>query len=642
MLPAHRALVSVSDKTGLGELAQGLQTLGIEIVSTGGTLAHLRELGVPALAVSDVTGFPEILDGRVKTLHPRIHAGILASRSRPGHSEQLAAHEIDRIDLVIVNLYPFSKTAADPAASLDEVIEQIDVGGPAMVRAAAKNFGGVAVVVDPADYTRLLAALAASDGVVPEALRRELAVKAFRHTQSYDGAIADWLARHDGSATAAASAAGAAGRAAAADRAATAADRAAGAGSGGPGTAGTGAAGTGISEAGDRAGVVSAVSSAARATAAGGAGGASGPTGTAAAVAPPAASAALRAAFPAHLQLDLARTDELRYGENPHQGGAVYAVVHALESTAAASASPAAPWASPPAASASPAAAALVAAGGPLGGYRQLAGKELSWNNLLDADAARKMAALFAEPTVVIVKHNNPCGIGRGADLPAAYHRALATDPVSAFGSVIAVNGAVDGRLAAAMADLFIEVLLAPAFDEEARRRFGEKKNLRLVECPPYHPVAGEIELRAISGGFLAQPPDAFPDDPLLWTSPTRRAPTAEERRALDFAWRVARYVKSNAIVLANGDQTVGIGAGQMSRVDSCRLAIQKAQLPVAGTVAASDAFFPFRDGLDVLAAAGVTAIVQPGGSKRDPEVFAAADEQGMAMLLTGTRHFRH
>ncbi len=563
MLPAHRALVSVFDKSGLSELAHGLQSLGIEIVSTGGTLAYLRQLGVPAVAVSDVTGFPEILDGRVKTLHPRIHAGILASRSTPAHTEQLAAHVIDRIDLVIVNLYPFRETAADPAASFDEVIEKIDIGGPAMVRAAAKNFAGVAVVVEPADYTRLLAALSASDGVVPETLRRELAVKAFRHTQAYDAAVAEWLGRHADAVTSA------------------------GAGEGATGIASAPAAGTAAAPAGGIA----------------------------------AAPAAAGVALPARVALELARTDELRYGENPHQGGAVYSVT------------------APPAA---PAPGAFVAAGGALGGYRQLAGKELSWNNLLDADAARKMAAQFAEPTVVIVKHNNPCGIGRGADLTAAYERALATDPVSAFGSVIAVNGPVDGRLAAAMADLFVEVLLAPGFDDEARRRFAAKKNLRLVECPPYRPAAGEIELRAIAGGFLAQPPDAFPDDAAAWTSPTRRAPSAEERRALDFAWRVARYVKSNAIVIAGGDQTVGIGAGQMSRVDSCRIAIQKAQLPVAGTVAASDAFFPFRDGLDVLAAAGVTAVVQPGGSKRDGEVFAAADEHGMAMLLTGTRHFRH
>ncbi len=534
MLPAHRALVSVSDKSGLPELAHGLQSLGIEIVSTGGTLAFLRQLGVPAVAVADVTGFPEILDGRVKTLHPRIHAGILANRSQPAHDEQLATHRIDRIDLVIVNLYPFRKTAADPAAGFDEVVEQIDIGGPAMVRAAAKNFRGVAVVVDPADYTPLLAALSANDGVVPEPLRHALAVKAFRHTHDYDGAVADWLGGH-------------------AAAAATLTDTAAPAPSPDPSFSSI--------------------------------------------------------AFPARLTLELERTGELRYGENPHQSGAVYAVA---------------------------------GAGGPLGGYRQLGGKELSWNNLLDADAARKMAALFAEPAVVIVKHNNPCGIGRGADLTAAYHRALATDPVSAFGSVIAVNGTVDGRLAAALAELFVEVLLAPGFDDEARRHFAAKKNLRLVECPPYHPAAGEIELRAVSGGFLAQPPDAFPDDPAGWTSPTRRAPAAEERRALEFAWVVSRYVKSNAIVIANADQTVGIGAGQMSRVDSCRIAIQKAQLPIAGTVAASDAYFPFRDGLDTLAAAGVTAVVQPGGSKRDAEVIAAADEHGMAMLLTGTRHFRH
>jgi phosphoribosylaminoimidazolecarboxamide formyltransferase/IMP cyclohydrolase len=556
MLPAKRALVSVSDKSGLEELAHGLQALGIEIVSTGGTLSHLRLLGAPAIAVADVTGFPEILDGRVKTLHPRIHGGILASRAHSTHTAQLAEHQIDRIDLVIVNLYPFRETAADPAATFEEVIEQIDIGGPAMVRAAAKNFAGVAVVVDPADYSRLLAALSASDGVVPEPLRRELALKAIRHTQGYDAAVADWLARHA--------------------------------------------------------------------------------EGTPAAAATPDGDAAAQP-FPPRLTLELERTDELRYGENPHQGGAVYSVARATAGTdAAAAGAAAAP--SP----GSGALAAFTAAGGALGGYRQLAGKELSWNNLLDADAARKMASLFAEPAVIIVKHNNPCGIGRGSDLSAAYERALATDPVSAYGSVIAVNRPVDGRLAAAMASLFVEVLLAPAFDEEALGRFAAKKNLRLVECPLYQSAAGEIELRAISGGFLAQPPDAFPDDPSGWTSPTRRQPTAEERRALDFAWRVARYVKSNAIVIANADQTVGVGAGQMSRVDSCRLAIQKAQLPVAGTVAASDAFFPFRDGLDVLAGAGVTAVVQPGGSKHDDEVIGAADEHGMAMLLTGTRHFRH
>ena len=314
-------------------------------------------------------------------------------------------------------------------------------------------------------------------------------------------------------------------------------------------------------------------------------------------------------AFAPRLRVDLERTMELRYGENPHQGGAVYA---------------------------------RLGGAGVLGGFRQLQGKELSWNNLLDADAARKIVALFAEPAVVIVKHNNPCGVGRGADLAEAYGRALATDPVSAFGSIIALNRPADLTFVEALGDLFVEVLLAPGFGEGARERLAAKKNLRVLDCPPYRPAAGDVELRPVDGGFLAQPPDAVADDPAGWTCPTRRTPTGEERRALELAWKVCRYVKSNAIVVANGDQTVGIGAGQMSRVDSCRLATEKAELPVAGTVAASDAFFPFRDGLDTLARAGVTAVVQPGGSKRDDEIIAAADEHGIAMLLTGVRHFRH
>jgi phosphoribosylaminoimidazolecarboxamide formyltransferase/IMP cyclohydrolase len=508
MLQARRALVSVYDKRGLEDFARGLARLGIEIVSTGGTLKFLQEKGIPVTAVSDVTGFPEILDGRVKTLHPRIHGGILADRSVEGHLDQIREHGIDRIDLVAVNLYPFRETLAS-GASFEQTLEMIDIGGPAMVRAAAKNFRGVAVVVDPGDYSEVLAALEGGAGVVPEDLRRRLAAKAFEHTQSYDAAVAGWLGGET----------------------------------------------------------------------------------------------------PARLTLELDRTMELRYGENPHQSGAVYATA---------------------------------GKGGVLGGFQQIQGKELSWNNLLDADAARKMAALFAEPAVVIVKHNNPCGVGRGGDLVEAYRRALATDPVSAFGSIVALNRPADGALAEAMADLFVEVLLAPGFDADARERFGAKKNLRVLECPLYSPSAEEIELRPIDGGFLAQPPDAFPDDASGWTCPTRRQPTAEERRALDLAWKVCRYVKSNAIVVANGDQTVGIGAGQMSRVDSCRLAVEKAQLPVRGSVAASDAFFPFRDGLDVLAQAGITAVVQPGGSKRDDEIVAAADEQGIAMLFTGVRHFRH
>jgi phosphoribosylaminoimidazolecarboxamide formyltransferase/IMP cyclohydrolase len=520
MLPARRALISVYDKRGLEELARGLSRLGVEIVSTGGTLKFLEEKGIAVSGVSGVTGFPEILDGRVKTLHPKVHGGILANREVPEHLDALAAHGIDRIDVVIVNLYPFQETVAR-GASFEETIEMIDVGGPTMVRAAAKNAGGVAVVVDPEDYPKVLSALEEGGGVVSEPLRRELALKAFRQTAGYDAAISEWLAQQGQSAPA-------------------------------------------------------------------------------------------PEAFPERKSLELKREMVLRYGENPHQSGAVYGI----EGTA-----------------------------GVFGGFAALQGKELSWNNLLDADAARKMAGMFdgaAEAAVVIVKHNNPCGIGRGKDLPEAYQRALATDPVSAFGGVIALNREADGALAAAMADLFVEVLLAPGFTPEARERFGKKKNLRLIECPLYRPEVGATELRALDGGFLAQPPDGYPDGTAGWTCPTKRQPTAEERRALEFAWKIVRYVKSNAIVVATADQTVGVGAGQMSRVDSCRLAVEKAQLPVAGTVAASDAFFPFRDGVDVLIKAGVTAIVQPGGSKRDDEAITAADEAGVAMLLTGVRHFRH
>ena len=512
MLPARRALISVFDKTGLEELARGLARLGVEIVSTGGTLKSLEEKGIPVTAVSGVTGFPEILDGRVKTLHPRIHGGILANRAVPGHLDALSEHGIDRIDLVVVNLYPFRETVAR-GASFEETVEMIDVGGPTMVRAAAKNFGGVAVVVDPADYGAVLKALEEGKGVVPAPLRRRLALKAFQETSAYDAAVSEWLAGQTEN------------------------------------------------------------------------------------------------RFPERKTVGLRREMVLRYGENPHQPSAVYSD------------------GSGP---------------GVFGGFTALQGKELSWNNLLDADAARKMAGLFEEPAVVIVKHNNPCGIGLGVDLAEAYRRALATDPVSAFGSVIALNRPADGALAEAMADLFVEVLLAPGFDEEARARFAARKNLRVLECPLYAPSWEEIELRAVDGGFLAQPPDAFADDVTAWTCPTKRRPTAEEGRALELAWKVVRYVKSNAIVVTNEHQTVGVGAGQMSRVDSCRLAVEKAQLPVAGCVAASDAFFPFRDGLDVLARAGITAVVQPGGSKRDDEVIAAADEAGMAMLFTGTRHFRH
>ena len=522
-----RALLSVSDKSGLVEFARGLAALGFELVSTGGTRRHLAAAGLAVTGVSEVTGFPEILDGRVKTLHPRIHGGILADRSQPAHTAALAEHGIARFDLVAVNLYPFESTIARPGIAEPEAIEMINIGGPAMIRAAAKNFGSLAVLVDPRDYDGFLAELASGAGAASLGLRRRLAQKAFAHTAGYDAVIASWLA-------------------------ATAAT---------PATPAT---------------------------------------------ADPAAAAEL---LPERLTLCLAREFETRYGENPHQPAAVYRL-----------------------------------AGGPglLGGLRQVQGKELSWNNLLDADAARKLVALFDEPAVVIVKHNNPCGVGRGPDLVAAYMRALECDPVSAFGSIVAVNRPLTAELVATFGDLFIEVLIAPESDAAALSGLAPKKNLRFLLCPPYAPQQREIELRGLDGGFLAQSPDGFAEDPGSWSSPTRRQPSAEERRALEFAWAVTRYTKSNAIVLTDGDRTLGVGAGQMSRVDSCRIAISKARSALAGSVAGSDAFFPFRDGLDVLAEAGVTAVIQPGGSRRDDEIIAAADEHRMAMIFTGRRHFRH
>ncbi len=515
MLPAQRALISVFDKRGLEDFARALPEMGSDILATAGTHKVLEEAGIPVTPVSQITGHPELLGGRVKTLHPEIHAGILADRARASHLTELQEHGIQPIDLVVVNLYPFQETAATDAP-FEEVIEMVDVGGPGMIRAAAKNFRGVTVIVDPGDYTQVQAALEDGERRVPEPLRRGLAIKAFRHTQTYDAAIATWLERQS-------------------------------------------------SEAENR--------------------------------------------FPGHRVIDLARDSRPRYGENPHQEAAVYRVL---------------------------------GEDGVFGGMEKLQGRKLSFNNLLDADAARKMVAHFERPAVVIVKHNNPCGVGAGRDLKTAYQRALDCDPLSAFGSVIAVNRPAGRELAAAMASLFVEVVVAPGYGEEARNLFAAKKRLRLIACPPYEAAAGDVELRAIDGGFLVQAPDAGADDPAGWTCATERAPSDEEREALDLAWRVARGVKSNAIVVARGDRTLGIGAGQMSRVDACELAVRKAREAIDGAAAASDAFFPFRDGLDVLAKAGVTAVVQPGGSKRDAEVVAAANEHGVAMLLTGKRHFRH
>ena len=514
MLKVTRALLSVYDKRGLVDLARGLQGLGVELLSTGGTRRRLEEEGLGVVPVADVTGFPEILGGRVKTLHPAIHGGILADRSRSAHAKELAEHGIAPIDLAVANLYPFRETAGDRDKADEEIIEMIDIGGPCMVRAAAKNYRGVLVVVDPDDYPQVLAALEEGEGEVPEGLRRRLAVKAFRHTQAYDAAIAEWL-------------------------------------------------------------------------------GAAGEQGE---------------ALPRRLLLDLERSAELRYGENPHQRAALYRTQ-----------------------------------GGPgvFGGFQQLQGKELSYNNLLDADAARRVVASYEGPAVAILKHNNPCGVGRASTLAEAYGRALACDPVSAFGSVIAVNQAVDVDLARELTKLFVEVVIAPEFDDKALASMASKGNLRLLQAPLFSARPDDATHRAIDGGFLLQTHDAS-GDPADWTTPTRRSPTDDELRALEMSWRVVRHVKSNAIVIADGDATLGIGAGQMSRVDACRIAVEKAQGDLAGSAAASDAFFPFRDGLDVLAGAGVTAVIQPGGSKRDDEVVAAADEHGIAMVFTGRRHFRH
>ena len=518
MLPIQRALVSVYDKSGLVELARGLTALGIEILSTGGTKRALEEAGLPVTPVDQVTEHPEILGGRVKTLHPRIHGGILADRSRARHLTELQEHRIQPIDLVICNLYPFQDTVESGAVDT-EIVEMIDIGGPTMIRAAAKNFNSVTVVVDPGDYPQIQAALEDGDKQVPEALRRALALKAFRHTQTYDASIATWLEGQ-------------------------------------------------LQGSGGDAGL-----------------------------------------FQRRLSIDLALDFEPRYGENPHQPAAVYRQLGGR---------------------------------GVLGGFEQLQGKQLSFNNMLDADAARRMVAAFDEPAVVIVKHNNPCGIGRGDSLTVAYERALACDPTSAFGSVIAVNRKVELPLVQAMSKLFVEVLLAPDIAEDAKAKLAAKKRLRVLQGPVAATGEGIIELRAIEGGFLAQTADLEPDTPEQWQTVTERPPSSEEQRALEMAWKVCRGVKSNAIVLANADQSVGIGAGQMSRVDSCHLAVHKAQLPIDGTAAASDAFFPFRDGLDTLAEAGITAVAQPGGSKRDDEVIAAANEHGIAMVFTGRRHFRH
>jgi phosphoribosylaminoimidazolecarboxamide formyltransferase/IMP cyclohydrolase len=508
MIPIRRALLSVTDKSGLVDFARTLAGLGVDLISTGGTARLLRDSGIAVRDVSEVTGFPEMLGGRVKTMHPRITGGILAIRSSAEHMQALAAHDIAPIDLVVVNLYAFEATAARPGVTLEEMIENIDIGGPTMIRSAAKNFDDVAVVTDPADYAALAEELRAAGGALSRDTRWRLAQKAFATTAAYDRAIANTL-------------------------------------SGSPGQA-----------------------------------------------------------LPEVLDVRVRQTMALRYGENPHQSAALYAT-----------------------------GAAGVA------GARQLHGKELSYNNLVDLDAAWQLAREFERPAAAIIKHTNPCGCAEQDTQAAAYAKALECDPVSAFGGVLAFNRALDAETAAAVAELFVEAIAAPGYSPAALERLQAKKNLRLVEVADA-PVG--VVVKSISGGYLVQTEDALTLDRNQLRVVTERAPTAAEMAALEFGWKVCKHVKSNAIVFAGAGQTVGVGAGQMSRVDSVRIAAAKAVLPLPGTVVASDAFFPFPDGVEELAKHGATAVIQPGGSVRDPDVIAAANRLGLAMVFTGIRHFRH
>ncbi|MBZ5668170.1 MAG: bifunctional phosphoribosylaminoimidazolecarboxamide formyltransferase/IMP cyclohydrolase [Acidobacteriia bacterium] len=517
MRKISRALISVSDKTRVAELAAGLTSLGVELLSTGGTAKLLREKGLKVRDVADLTGFPEMLDGRVKTLHPKVHGGLLAIRSNAQHQAQVKEHGIEYIDMVVVNLYPFEKTAAKPGVILEELIENIDIGGPAMIRSAAKNFEDVAVLVDAADYPAVLEELRKNGGSISRETRGRLARKAFATTAAYDGAISTTLQKSaDGE-------------------------------------------------------------------------------------------------LPEALHLDYRKLADLRYGENPHQKAAIYRHPDA--------------------------------AGRGLAAAPQLQGKELSFNNLVDLEAAWRLVQEFEAPTTVIIKHTNPCGVAMGKTLVESYRRALEVDPVSAFGSVIAFNRALDGPAAEELSKLFMEAVVAPGFEAVALERLASKKNLRLLDMSA---TAGDdygLQLKVVGGGLLVQTPDTLPIQPALWKCVTERPPTAEEMEALIFAWRVVKHVKSNAIVYARAGVLVGVGAGQMSRVDSVKLGANKARElkhALEGTVLASDAFFPFPDGVEEAARVGVTAIVQPGGSVRDNEVIAAANLHRLAMVLTGVRHFSH
>ena len=515
-----RALISVSDKQGILEFAQTLTSFGVEILSTGGTAKLFRDNNIAVTEVSDYTGFPEMLDGRVKTLHPKVHGGILGRRDLPEHVAAMENAGIPPIDMVVVNLYPFRETVAKPDCSLEDAIENIDIGGPTMVRAAAKNYDHVAIVTDPADYALIMREMQSSSGAVGAETRLMLAKKAFSHTAEYDGAISNYL--------------------------------------------------TAINAKGEK------------------------------------------QAFPERYSTQVVKVMDLRYGENPHQDAAFY-----RDATVP---------------------------NGALASFTQLQGKELSYNNIADADAAWECVKTFDTPACVIVKHANPCGVALGATLLETYQKAFSTDPTSAFGGIIAFNREIDAATAEAVVKQFVEVVIAPAVSASAKQVFAAKANVRVLTVPLGNGL-NTLEYKRVGGGLLVQTPDAMNVSASQFKIVTKKQPTPQQLEDLLFAWRVAKFVKSNAIVFCANGMTLGVGAGQMSRVDSTRIAAIKAQnagLSLKGAAVASDAFFPFRDGVDVLAEAGASCVIQPGGSIRDDEVIAAADEHGIAMIVTGVRHFRH
>ena len=521
MIQIKRALISVSDKTGLADLSRSLHEMGVQLLSTGGTANFLRERKIPVVDVSEYTGFPEIMDGRVKTLHPKIHGGLLGIRDKPSHRAQMKEQNIQPIDMVVVNLYPFRETAAKEGATYPEVIEQIDIGGPSMIRSAAKNHAGVAVVTDPRDYGKIVEEMKANKGSLSDATRFLLASKAFAATASYDSAIAAYFSERAWSAE-------------------------------------------GVQKKTE--------------------------------------------ALPSSVVLSLEKVSDLRYGENPHQRAALYCKTSESSSGVA--------------------------------GAEVLHGKELSYNILLDSDGAWNLVLEFDRPAATVIKHTNPCGVAQADRLVDAYTLARDCDPVSAFGSVIALNRPLDAETAAEINRTFVEVVLAPDYGADAMAILQQKKNIRLLKVKSNDPPA--LQHRQIGGGFLVQDKDAYAIRPEELKTVTKRAPTPEELEALMFGWRVVKHVKSNAIVFANASRMLGIGAGQTSRVDAVKWGALKATLPLEGCALASDAFFPFPDGLLVASGYGVKAVIQPGGSMRDQEVIEAADEHGIAMVFTGIRHFKH